>query len=101
MKLMRYQWAVHELPEDANAVGDPENRDVALVGYRDENHAVRWLELTPLAAAILERLAAGDSLGVGIARACAAQGASADLAHVAKLLTDFGDRRILLGCAPP
>jgi hypothetical protein len=100
LKLMRYQWAVHELPEDPSALGEPLNRKVALAGYRDEEHAVRWLELTPLAAGILERLAARDPLGVGIARACADQGARADLADIAKLLADLGARGILLGCAP-
>jgi hypothetical protein len=100
MRLMRYEWAVHELPEDPSALGEPENRKVALAGYRDEEHAVRWIELTPLAAGILERLAAGDPLGAGIARACADHGARADLADIASLLADLGARGILLGGAP-
>jgi len=74
---------------------------VALLGYRDEEHAVRWLELTPLAAAIVERLAAGDPIGASIERACTELGASADLTEVARLLADLGARGILLGGAAP
>jgi hypothetical protein len=102
MRLVRYQWAVHELPDgadSANDFADPEPRDVALVGYRDEEDAIRWLELTPLAAGIVGRLTAGDSLGVAVERACEEQGAGADLKEVARLLADLGARGILLGSA--
>ncbi len=100
MRLERYAWAVHELSEDPEALEPPLRRDIALVGYRDDEDAVRWLELTPLAAAILERLVAGDPLGLGVARACAEQGARADLADIARLLADLGDRGIVRGGAP-
>jgi hypothetical protein len=102
MKLVRYRWAVHELPDgpdSANDFADPEPRDVALVGYRDEDHAVHWLELTPLAAGIVDRLMAGDPLGVAVERACDEQGAGADLKEVARLLADLGAKGILLGGA--
>src|SRR5258708_3212837 len=59
-RLMHHAWAVHELPADPNATGDPRRRDVDLLAYRDREHAVRWLELTPLAASILARLAQGE-----------------------------------------
>lgn len=103
MRLVRYRWAVHELPDEpdvATASVEPEQRAVALVGYRDAEHAVRWLELTPLAAGIVERLAAGDAFDIAIRRSCADQGAQADLADVARLLSDFGARGILLGGVP-
>jgi hypothetical protein len=103
MRLVRYHWAVHELPDDPGeltAWAEPEHRAVALVGYRDAEHAVHWLELTPLAARIVERLAAGDPLGVAITRSCVDQGASADLDEVARLLADLGARGVLLGGAP-
>jgi hypothetical protein len=103
MKLVRYRWAVHELTEDpdrASAWTDPEPRDVALVGYRDAEHVVHWLELTPLAAGIVDRLAAGDPLGVAVERACGDRGGAADLSDVARLLADLGARGILLGGAP-
>ncbi len=103
MRLVRYDWAVHELPDGADAAAgsvEPEPRAVALVGYRDAEHAVRWLELTPLAAGIVERLAAGDAFDVAIHRSCTEQGAQADLADIARLLSDLGARGILLGCVP-
>ncbi len=103
MRLVRYRWAVHELADDSReptAWAEPEHRAVALVGYRDADHAVHWLDLTPLAARIVERIAAGDPLGVAITGSCADQGASADLDEIARLLADLGARGILLGGAP-
>jgi uncharacterized protein len=103
MRLVHYRWAVHELsdePSDASAWAKPEQRAVALVGYRDANHAVHWLELTPLAARIVERLGAGDPLGVAITQSCADRGAIADLDEIAGLLADLGARGILLGGRP-
>jgi uncharacterized protein len=99
VKLVRYRWAVHQLPDDPDVRDEPAERSVALVGYRDDDHAVRWLELTPLAAAIVERLACGDPLGVGIARAFREQGAGAEVVDVARLLADLGERGIVLGGA--
>jgi hypothetical protein len=98
-KLVRYRHAVHELPDDPAASGEPEARNVALLGYRDDEHATRWLELTPLAAAIFEHLAAGDALGVGVARACAEERAAPDIDAVARLLADLGARGVVLGGA--
>jgi hypothetical protein len=103
MRLVRYRWAVHELPNETDGTTvsvEPEHRAVALVGYRDAGHAVRWLELTPLAAGIVERLAAGDAFDVAIRRSCARQGAQADIADIARLLSDLGARGILLGGLP-
>jgi hypothetical protein len=103
MRLVRYRWAVHELPDEpevATASVEPEQRPVALVGYRDEAHAVLWLDLTPLAAGIVERLAAGDAFDVAIRRSCADQGAQADPADIASLLSDLGARGVLLGGVP-
>jgi hypothetical protein len=55
------------------------------------------LELTPLAATIVERLFAGDTLGESIVCACASENARADPVEIAKLLSDLGGRGILLG----
>ena len=86
-RIERYAWAVHELPDDEEATDPPARRDVSLLAYRDATHAVRWLDLTPLAAAILERLVAGSPLGVAVEGACADhQTAPADvLADIARL----------------
>jgi hypothetical protein len=100
---VRYEWAVHELPAALEDRSAPAERSVALLVYRDAEHAVRFLELTPTAAAVLEQLLAGESLREGIARACAALGLTMDdsvLADTARLLADLGERGVLLGAAP-
>jgi len=99
MRLLRSAWAVHELAGDEGDTQAPATREVTLLGYRDAAHAVRWLELTPLAGDVVSALAGGDPLGASIARACAARGvAPADvLPDVARLLADLGERGVLLG----
>jgi hypothetical protein len=96
-RVVRYAFAVHEL--EGTPTEAPESRDVRLLGYRGADHLVRWLELTPLAHAILERLMAGQPLGPAVERACAESGAAATLVgpEVARLLADLGDRGVLLG----
>ncbi len=98
-RLMRYAWAVHELPADEDATNEPLRRDVRLLAYRDGTHAVRWLELTPLAASTVERLMSGEPLGPAVERACADHGTApgAVAADVARLLADLGERGVLLG----
>jgi hypothetical protein len=98
-RLLRYGWAVHELDSDDAATGEPARREVHLLAYRDAEHTVRWLELTPLAGAIFERLLGRRTLRVAIAEACASHStAPADVrADVAKLLADLAGRGILLG----
>jgi hypothetical protein len=95
-RLVHHAWAVHELPADDEA-GEPAKRDVHLLAYRDADHVVRWLELTPLAAAILGRLLADEALGVAVEAACVATGAPAALPEIARLLADLGERGVLLG----
>jgi hypothetical protein len=98
-RIARHAWAVHELPADEDDVTVPPARDVRLLAYRDEDHAVRWMDLTPLAAAILERLLAGEPLGGAVERACAEHRTSpaAVLPDIARLLSDLGSRGVLLG----
>jgi hypothetical protein len=96
-RVVRYGFAVHEL--DDTATEAPVARDVRLLGYRDADHQVSWLDLTPLACAILERLLAGEPLGPAVERASAEAGAATALVgpEVARLLADLGDRGVLLG----
>jgi uncharacterized protein len=96
-RLLRAEWAVHELEVEADSLDVPDARPVALLAYRDLQHSVRWLELTPMAAAIVDRLAAGESIGVAIAHACAATGASVAPDEIAHLLADLADRGVILG----
>ena len=94
--LVRLQFAVNGLAEDA----EPEERPVAILVYRDADHASRFLELTPLAAAILERLIAGAALGEAMTSASRDLGYAMDesvLSGAARLLADLGERGVLLG----
>lgn len=99
MRLMRSGWAVHELSADEGDATSPPQREVRLLAYRDGTHEVRWLELTPLAAAVIERLAAGEPLGPAVESACAEHATvpGAVLREVARLLADLGERGVLLG----
>jgi hypothetical protein len=99
VRLLRHAWAVHQLPADPTSMEVPARRDVWLLAYRDADHAVRWLELSPLAAEILERLVSGETLGASVELACASRGVApnAVLDDIAILLSDLGDRGVLLG----
>lgn len=93
--LLRLSWAVHEEDKDPF-----EKRETTLLVYRDREHATRKMDLSPLAAKILERLFAGDALGPAIVSACADMGTTPDesiLRGAAKLLADLGERGVLLG----
>jgi hypothetical protein len=96
-RVARYAFAVHEV--DDTPTDPPAARAVQLLGYRDAEHQVCWMELTPLAYAILERLMAGQPLGPAVESACAEADAAAVLvaSDVARLLADLGDRGVLLG----
>jgi len=92
-------WAVHLLPPD-DLAAVPEERPVSLLVYRAVDHRTRFLDLTPLAAAILERLFADRPLASAMTEACAAAGEPLDQAVVAgaaQLLADLGERGVLLG----
>lgn len=98
-QLIQLAWAVNEVPSD-DLDAEPAARPVSILVYRDGEHRSRFLELTPLAAVILERLFAGDALGPAMVAACAAQARPLDdavLAGAARLLADLGERGVLLG----
>ena len=101
-QLRRYRSAVHTLPEDEDDRTEPEKREVALLIYRDAGHALRYLELTPAAAAILERLLAGTAVGAAITEGAASVGLAVDaslLEGTSTLLADLAERGVLLGSA--
>lgn len=97
--LVELGWAAHEVPvDDVTAV--PEKRAVHLLVYRDAEHCTRFLDLTPLAAAILERLFEGRPLASAMVEACAKVAHPLDdsvLGGAARLLADLGARGVLLG----
>lgn len=93
VRIERYAHAIHE-----EAVPPPA-RAVALLYYRDEAHELSTLELTPLAAALLER-ADRMPLQEAIATSCGDTSIPMNdetLASIARLLADLGARGILLG----
>ncbi len=92
VRLERFGYAVHE-----DSVPPPAG-EIALLYYRDHEHALRTLTLTPLAAAIVER--ADLPLRDAIARGCEQTHVPMNddtLASVARLLADLGERGVLLG----
>ena len=98
-QLIHLGWTVNRMArDDLRAV--PEQRDVTIIVYRDAEHRSRFLELTPLAGAILERLLGGAPLGQAMVAACEAKSHPVDdvvLAGAARLLADLGERGVLLG----
>jgi hypothetical protein len=99
-RICRYEHAVHRLDAALDARDVPERTPTALLAYRDADHDVRFMELTPLAAAILERLLRGEPLGQGVVGACAALGFAVDAAvtgSTAALLDDLIARGAILG----
>ncbi len=97
-RLLRFAWAVHALATEDPAEL-PEARDVRLLAYRDADHGVRWLELTPFAWTLVETLVAGETLGAAVARAFSIHG-SVPTDEIARLLADLADRGAVLGAAP-
>jgi hypothetical protein len=98
-RMVRYRWAVHELSMDETAFDLPARRDVCLLAYRDASHMVRWLELTPLAAAIIDRLLSGETLGAAVTAACNDHrtAPAAVLPDIARLLADLASRGVVTG----
>jgi hypothetical protein len=104
LRVVEHRYAVHELPEDENDRTEPEERPVSLLVYRSPEHDVRYLELSPLACGILQRLLGGDALGDAVRRAAAAEGAALTetvLSGAAQLLADLAERGVVWGPKPP
>ena len=112
-RLRRYRYAVHRLNAELEARDLPAREPTALLAYRDADHDVRFLELTPLAAAILDRLRGAwpmivgeppereaQPLGQAVVSACEALGLPVDPAvtgSTAALLGDLLERGAILG----
>lgn len=101
MRLRGYAHAVHELPRDLDDRTAPPADPTELLIYRDPDHRVRYLALTPFAARLLHALAI-DALALepALRAACDALGQPLDdekLASAASLLADLGGRGVALG----
>lgn len=100
-RIVRYRFAVHRLPEDESDRSEPARIHSALFVYRSADHDVRYLQLSPLAAAIVQRLHEEQlPLGAAIRQACDALGQGVDdsvLSGVVSVLADLAERGALLG----
>jgi hypothetical protein len=95
-----YAFAVHRMPAE-NGDEVPEHVTTHLLVYRDAKHKVRYLELTPFAAMVLdELLVRRATVQDGLRRACEALGeplGDERLATAAQLLADLAERGVMLG----
>lgn len=101
-RVLRYRHAVHTLSAELAARDEPPARETALFAYRDREGDVRWLELSPLAARLVERALSGETLQAALAGACADTGDTLRqpvLEGAAQLLADLAERGALLGSA--
>jgi hypothetical protein len=101
VRLVHYAWAVHRLPDDETSREMPEHSAVSLLVYRSPEHDVRYLELSPFAAALLAGLLTEQlTLQAALLSAAERVGLGLDdelLTRAAKLLSDLAQRGALLG----
>lgn len=98
--LVRYAHAVHHLSEDPDDTTPPPAEPTVLLAYRDDAHAVRFLQLTPLAEAVVASLLADSTIAAAVRAGAAAESAPLDderLARISALLADLADRKAILG----
>jgi hypothetical protein len=102
-RVVRYRFAVHELPDDEGDEREPTAQPTTLFVYRSPSHEVRYLRLSPMAAAILDGLHGRKAtLREAMTAASAELGRALDdqvLQGAALLLADLGERGALLGAA--
>jgi hypothetical protein len=99
-RVVRYRFAVHRLSAELDDRSEPERTPTALFVYRSPEHDVRYLELTPLAAAILEHLLEGATLREALEHGSRALGVPLDgavLDGTARVLADLSERGAISG----
>ncbi|HGG57324.1 MAG TPA: DUF692 family protein, partial [Nannocystis exedens] len=99
-RLEHYKHAIHLLPEDCEDRSPAKPQATALLIYRDDEHEVRFLHLSPLAAAISELLLSGETVKQALIAGTSAAGLELDdrvLGRMSGLFADFAERGILLG----
>jgi hypothetical protein len=99
-RIVRYGFAVHRLSGDPTDTSEPERVGTALFVHRNPEHEVRYLELTALAAKILERLLAGETLRLALDLGTRDERVSLDAAVLegtARVLSDLAERGAVLG----
>lgn len=101
-RLLELDYAVHLL-RDEDLATPPEKRPSRMLAFRDPENEVRFLELSPLAFAILERLLAGEILGQAVTQACEETQEDLDdtvLSGAAQVLARLSELGALIGPCP-
>ncbi|MEZ4383956.1 MAG: hypothetical protein R3A79_21670 [Nannocystaceae bacterium] len=100
-RLARYDHAVHRLPLDEADLSAAAAEPSALLAYRDrDNYRVRYIELTPRASEVMDRLIAGETVVAALQEGAAAAGIALDddlLAGMTHLFADLSERGVILG----
>jgi hypothetical protein len=97
VRMAQFAYAVQRLDEDETDREVPVEESTRLLGYRDADYEVHFLELSPLAAGILERLLAGKTFGESVIDAFGGVPPASVLETIAQMLADLADKKALLG----
>ncbi|MCB9713569.1 MAG: DUF692 family protein [Myxococcales bacterium] len=104
LALARFAHAVHELPTALDDRSEPTREPTRLLVYRDAEHEVRTLVLSPLAAEVLRRLVdQGATVQQAIPEGAVAADETVDgevLGRLSALLADLAERGVLRGSTP-
>ncbi len=103
-RLARFAHAIDQLPTATDDRSDPVRTPTVLLLYRDAEHEVRTLALSPLATAVLTRLLDhGETVSEAIRQAAGAQAGPVDdavLGRLSVLLADLAERGVIRGAHP-
>ncbi len=100
--LLRFSHAVHKLSEDLDDTESPGIIPTQLLCYRSPTHDVKVLDLSPLAALLIEHLMQGASLESAVQGAAKQMNEPLSgelLTETSRLLGDLAQRGIILGVA--
>ena len=100
VRLERYRHRVHEVARGADNPSPPTAEVTRLLGYRDGAHEARFLELSELAHAVIDRLLTGDRFGEAVTSAVNSSGLDLTdeaLHRVGVLVNDLVERGVILG----
>jgi len=102
-RIERYDHAIHRLPEDVDDRSHAPQETTTLLVYRDPAHDVRYLHLSPIAAAVSSSLLAGRTVRAALIAGAAAVAVELDdslLSRMSHLFADLADRGVLWGSHP-
>jgi hypothetical protein len=100
-RLGRFDWAVHDLPDDPDDRSEPRADATGILSYRDTHNDVRRLTLTPLATRIFELLLIDrEPLANAVRLGCEREGRTLDasvIEGISSILADLAERGALRG----